>query len=37
MKLRLPTHGSFYIWEFYKDDREMKVRIDGRAALAPWV
>lgn len=34
MKLWLPTHGSFYIWEFYKDGREMKVRIDGRAAFS---
>jgi DNA-binding transcriptional LysR family regulator len=33
LKLRLPTHGGFYIWEFYKGGREVKVRIDGRAAF----
>lgn len=33
LKLRLPTHGGFYIWEFYQDGRELKVRIDGRAAF----
>jgi DNA-binding transcriptional LysR family regulator len=34
LKLRLPTHGGFYAWEFYKDGREMKVRIEGRAAFS---
>jgi DNA-binding transcriptional LysR family regulator len=34
LKLRLPTHGGFYVWEFYKDERELKVRIDGRAAFS---
>jgi DNA-binding transcriptional LysR family regulator len=34
LKLRLPTYGSFYIWEFYKDGRELKVRIEGRAAFS---
>lgn len=34
IKLRLPTHGSFYVWEFYKDGRELKVRIEGRAAFS---
>jgi DNA-binding transcriptional LysR family regulator len=34
LKLRLPTHGGFYIWEFYKDGRELKVRIEGRAAFS---
>lgn len=33
MKLRLPTHGGFYAWEFYQDERELKVRIEGRAAF----
>ncbi len=33
MKLRLPTHGGFYHWEFYKSGREVKVRIEGRAAF----
>lgn len=34
MKLHLPTHGGFYVWEFFKGGREMKVRIDGRAAFS---
>ena len=34
LKLRLPTHGGFYVWEFYKNKRELKVRIDGRAAFS---
>ncbi|NTF09525.1 LysR family transcriptional regulator [Agrobacterium rubi] len=33
IRLRLPTHGGFYIWDFYKDGRELKVRIQGRAAF----
>jgi DNA-binding transcriptional LysR family regulator len=34
IKLRLPTHGGYYAWEFYKEGRELKVRIDGRAAFS---
>lgn len=34
IRLRLPTHGGFYAWEFYKDGRELRVRIDGRAAFS---
>lgn len=34
IKLRLPTLGSFYTWEFYKDGSEIKVRIDGQATFA---
>jgi DNA-binding transcriptional LysR family regulator len=34
IKLRLPTHGGFYVWEFYKGGRELKVRIEGRAAFS---
>jgi DNA-binding transcriptional LysR family regulator len=34
IKLRLPTHGGFYLWEFDKDGRELKVRIEGRAAFS---
>jgi DNA-binding transcriptional LysR family regulator len=30
IRLRLPTHGGFYIWDFEKDGREMKVRAEGR-------
>lgn len=34
IRLRLPTHGGFYTWEFRKDDTEIKVRIDGRATFS---
>ncbi len=34
IRLRLPTHGGFYVWEFYKGGRELKVRIEGRAAFS---
>lgn len=37
IKLRLPTHGGFYAWEFYKGGRELKVRIEGRAAFSNLV
>ena len=30
INLRLPTHGGFYAWEFEKDGRELKVRVDGQ-------
>jgi DNA-binding transcriptional LysR family regulator len=30
INLRLPTHGGVYAWEFEKDDRELKVRVDGQ-------
>jgi len=33
LKLRLPSSGGFYMWEFSKEGRELKVRIDGRAAF----
>lgn len=33
LKLRLPTHGGFYAWEFYQGKHELKVRIEGRAAF----
>ena len=33
IKMRLPTHGGFYVWDFYKDGRELKVRIQGRSAF----
>ena len=33
LKLRLPTSGGFYTWEFSRDGRELKVRIAGRAAF----
>ena len=30
VKLRLPTHGGLYSWEFGKNGRELRVRIDGQ-------
>jgi DNA-binding transcriptional LysR family regulator len=33
IKLRLPTHGALYAWEFQKDGQELKVRIQGRTAF----
>jgi DNA-binding transcriptional LysR family regulator len=33
IQLRLPTHGGFYIWDFEKDGRELKVRVQGRTAF----
>lgn len=30
IKLRLPTHGSVYAWEFEKSGRELRVRVDGQ-------
>jgi DNA-binding transcriptional LysR family regulator len=30
INLRLPTHGGLYAWEFEKDGRELKVRVDGQ-------
>ena len=33
INLRLPTHGTFYAWEFRKDRRELKIRVHGRAAF----
>jgi DNA-binding transcriptional LysR family regulator len=34
IRLRLPTHGGFYVWEFSKGGRELKVRVDGRATFS---
>jgi DNA-binding transcriptional LysR family regulator len=33
INLRLPTHGGFYVWEFRKGSRELKVRVQGRAVF----
>jgi DNA-binding transcriptional LysR family regulator len=33
LKLRLPTSGGVYMWEFSKDGKELKVRIEGRATV----
>jgi len=30
IKLRLPTHGGIYAWEFEKAGRELKVRVEGQ-------
>lgn len=30
INLRLPTHGGIYAWEFEKDGRELKVRVEGQ-------
>lgn len=30
IKLRLPTHGGLYAWEFEKNGRELRVRIEGQ-------
>lgn len=30
INLRLPTYGGLYAWEFEKDGRELKVRVDGQ-------
>jgi DNA-binding transcriptional LysR family regulator len=33
INLRLPTHGGFYVWNFGKGGRELKVRVEGRAVF----
>jgi DNA-binding transcriptional LysR family regulator len=33
INLRLPTHGGFYVWEFRKGGRELKVRVQGRTVF----
>jgi DNA-binding transcriptional LysR family regulator len=30
INLRLPTHGGLYAWEFEKDGREQRVRVEGQ-------
>lgn len=30
INLRLSTHGGLYAWEFEKDDREVRVRVEGQ-------
>jgi DNA-binding transcriptional LysR family regulator len=34
INLRLPTHGGLYAWEFEKDDRELKVRVEGQLVFS---
>lgn len=33
INLRFATSGGFYIWEFEKDGRELKVRVEGQVAF----
>lgn len=33
IRLRLPTTGGFYVWEFRKGRRELKVQVQGRAVF----
>jgi DNA-binding transcriptional LysR family regulator len=33
INLRLPTYGGFYAWEFERDGRELRVRVEGQAAF----
>src|SRR5689334_19940638 len=33
INLRLPTHGSFYAWEFAKGGRDLRVRAEGQLAF----
>src|SRR5215212_1767041 len=30
INLRLPLHGGVYVWEFEKNNRELKVRVEGQ-------
>ncbi|MFS2179408.1 LysR family transcriptional regulator [Rhizobium pisi] len=30
INMRLPTHGTIYPWEFEKDGRELRVRVEGQ-------
>lgn len=34
INLRLPTYGGIYAWEFEKDGRELKVRVDGQLTFS---
>jgi DNA-binding transcriptional LysR family regulator len=33
INLRLPTYGGIYAWEFEKDGREIKVRVEGQVVF----
>ena len=33
INIRLPTHGGLYAWEFEKDGRELRVRVEGQLAF----
>jgi DNA-binding transcriptional LysR family regulator len=34
IRLRLQTHGGLYAWEFEKEGREVRVRVDGQATFS---
>ncbi|MGE6785410.1 LysR family transcriptional regulator [Ensifer adhaerens] len=34
INLRLPTYGGIYAWEFEKDGRELKVRVEGQLVFS---
>ncbi len=34
INLRLPTHGGLYAWEFEKDGRELRVRVEGQLVFS---
>jgi len=33
LNLRLPTHGGLWAWDFERDGRELKVRVEGQIKL----
>lgn len=33
INLRLPTYGGLYVWEFDRDDREIRVRVEGQTVV----
>lgn len=33
INMRMPTHGGFYIWDFSKGGKDVKVRVDGQLAF----
>ncbi len=33
INVRLPTYGGLFVWEFGKDGREVKVRVDGQITV----
>jgi len=33
INLRLPTYGNTYAWEFEKDGRELRVRVEGQVVF----
>jgi DNA-binding transcriptional LysR family regulator len=35
INIRLATYGGLYVWEFAKDGRELKVRVEGCASKRP--